>query len=95
MFDEGFEWDPNKELKNRRKHRVSFREAITVFFDERAIDLEDQLIDGEVRYVTIGMGGKGRVLVVCWCERGFIGGVIRIISARKATEREVGVYQKG
>ena len=28
-----FEWDPEKAQANRRKHKVSFEEAVTVFYD--------------------------------------------------------------
>ena len=35
-----FEWDPRKAAANAKKHGVSFDEARSVFFDERA-----QLID--------------------------------------------------
>ena len=28
---EGFEWDDEKALSNRRKHRINFRDAIQIF----------------------------------------------------------------
>ena len=36
-----FEWDPRKSAENQRKHGVSFEEAQPVFFDDRAILLDD------------------------------------------------------
>ncbi len=32
-----FEWDPNKNELNQKKHGISFEEAQTVFYDEYAI----------------------------------------------------------
>ena len=32
-----FEWDDNKNSSNIRKHKISFIEAKTVFFDENAL----------------------------------------------------------
>lgn len=39
-----FEWDDAKEAQNRRKHGVSFHEAMTVFTDERALLIDDLII---------------------------------------------------
>lgn len=87
-----FEWDPRKAAANRRKHKVSFDEARSVFFDERArlIDDPDHSEDEE-RFVLLGLSSSLRLLVVCHCYRGD-GGVIRIISARRATARESKFY---
>ncbi len=35
-----FEWDENKNRANQSKHKVSFEEAQTVFYDERALVIE-------------------------------------------------------
>jgi uncharacterized protein (DUF4415 family) len=59
-----FEWDPRKAAKNRQRHRVSFEEAETVFYDEQALVLEDPGPDDrEERFVIIGMSSAIRVLV--------------------------------
>jgi len=81
-----FEWDPNKAKKNIKKHRVSFNEAATVFGDPLSMTFfdPDHSID-ENRYITIGLSHLGRLLVVAHTDRD---DRIRIISARKATERE-------
>jgi hypothetical protein len=86
------DWDPRKAAANRRKHGVSFEEARTVFFDERGrlIDDPDHSEDEE-RFVLLGLSSSLRLLVVCHCYRGQ-GGVIRIISARRATARESKFY---
>ncbi|MEN8219080.1 MAG: BrnT family toxin, partial [Pseudomonadota bacterium] len=36
-----FVWDENKNLLNQKKHKVSFEEAKTVFFDENARLIHD------------------------------------------------------
>jgi len=82
------EWDPNKAAANWRKHRISFEEAKTVFYDDFALQFfDDEYPSGEERFIMLGMSSTGRVLVVCHCER-HAGEVIRIISARKATRAE-------
>jgi uncharacterized DUF497 family protein len=86
------EWDPRKAVANRRKHGVSFEEARTVFFDERGLLIDDpDHSEDEERFVLLGLSSSLRLLVVCHCYRGQ-GGVIRIISARRATARESKFY---
>lgn len=87
-----FEWDKRKAAANVKKHGVSFEEARSVFYDERAklIDDPDHSED-EDRFVLLGLSSALRLLVVCHCYRGD-GGVIRIISARKATAKETKSY---
>lgn len=36
-----FDWDPAKEVSNLQKHRVSFRQAATVFRDPRQVSIDD------------------------------------------------------
>ena len=87
-----FEWDERKSAVNQSKHGVSFEEARSVFFDERArlIDDPDHSEDEE-RFILLGLSSTLRLLVVCHCYRSE-GNVIRIISARKATARESKLY---
>lgn len=88
-----FEWDPRKAAANLRKHRVSFAEAKSVFYDEFAVQFfdEEHSIDEE-RFILLGMSSGAKLLLVCHCEREQET-VVRIISARKATKREGGFYQ--
>jgi len=81
-----FEWDREKAKKNLRKHRESFDEAMTVFYDPLSATFNDpdHSIDEE-RFITIGYSPHGRLLVVSHTERGK---TIRIISARSATAHE-------
>ncbi len=85
-----YEWDPNKEKSNFRKHGIKFADAVGVFEDENAITLEDDDAR-ESRFITIGMDFLNRILVVVYTFRNI---VIRIISARKATARERKIYEE-
>ena len=86
-----FEWDPDKDRENRKKHGVAFEEAATVFQAEGAcLELFDELhSNDEERFITMGPIQSGLILVV-WTERD--GGAIRLISARHATPRERDLY---
>ena len=86
-----FEWDPIKAAANVRRHGVQFSEALGVFSDDYAITITDDESDpNELRFVTLGVGIKGRVLVVVYCYRGEN---IRIISARNAGRLERENYE--
>ncbi len=41
MKSVNFSWDDRKNLANQKKHKVSFEEAQSVFFDEHAIEYYD------------------------------------------------------
>ena len=85
-----FEWDPRKAATNRRKHRVSFEEAATVFEDTRVVlFFDEEHSDREERYTALGLSDRGRLLVV---HHKYNGGTARIISARRATAGEARVY---
>ena len=88
MSDIQFKWDERKNRENQRKHKVSFEEAQTVFYDENALRYFDpDHSDDEDRFLMLGMSFALRVLVVCHCCRENES-VIRIISARKANKQE-------
>jgi uncharacterized protein len=81
-----FEWDRDKAEANLRKHRVSFDEATTIFFDPLSATIPDPDHSvGERRFVTIGSSSRGRLLVVAHTERG---STLRIITARLASAVE-------
>jgi len=89
-----FEWDASKEAQNRRKHSVSFEEARTIFADEHGRLIDDPEHSGdEDRFLLLGLSVRFRILVVSHCYRAS-DGVIRIVSARKATRRERGIYNE-
>ncbi len=62
-----FEWDPEKAAANASKHGVRFAEAFGVFDGDYAVTIRDNTSIGEERFVTIGEGVKGAVLVVVYC----------------------------
>ena len=88
-----FDWDPVKAATNIRRHKVSFEVAKTAFFDDFAVQFFDEEHSSyEERFLLLGMSSDARLLLVCHCERED-GNVIRIISARKATESEAQHYR--
>ena len=90
-----FEWDPDKDRENRRKHGISFDEARTVFFDDRAVEFyDDEHSASEHRFLLLGLSAKLRILMICHCLREG-GDLIRIISARRATRTEQRQYPWG
>jgi len=84
-----FEWDQDKDRKNRAKHGVAFADTFAVFEDPNALTIEDTE-HNEQRFVTIGVDCLGRVLVVAYTWRAER---IRIISARPANRTEVSHYE--
>ena len=89
-----FEWDENKNLINQKKHKISFEEAQTVFFDTEALIIDDpEHSMNEDRFIILGLSRKANLLVVCHCYRES-DTTIRIISARKATSTESKQYYK-
>lgn len=80
-----FQYDPNKAATNQRKHGVSFADAEGVLQDPFAVTVEDPDSEGERRFITVGLGSAGELLVVIYTERGT---ECRLISARRATRKE-------
>lgn len=86
-----FVWDENKNQLNITNHKISFLQAATVFNDPHGrVDYDEGHSDYEERFSIIGYNIEGKLLVVCHCIRE--GGVIRIISARKAEKVEIRKY---
>lgn len=87
-----FAWDEHKNEINQKKHKISFEEAKTVFYDEDALLIDDpEHSEEEERFIILGQSQKANLLVVCHCYR-TSDTVIRIISARKATKTESAQY---
>ncbi len=85
------EWDENKNLANKKNHKLSFEEAATVFYDPLEVDINDPDHSiTEKRFLSIGETDKGRLIVVSYTERG---NKIRIISARDPSPRERREYE--
>ncbi len=83
-------YDPTKAAANLKRHGVSFREAEAVLFDPMAVTTEDPDALGEHRYVTVGSGDNGQVLVVVYTEHD---DEYRLISARRPTRKERKTYE--
>ena len=89
-----FEWDKNKAQSNLEKHGVSFEEAMTVFYDERALEFFDKNnSEWEDRFLMLGLTTEFKLLLICHCYRDD-DNIIRIISARKATKNEAKNYKR-
>jgi uncharacterized protein len=93
-----FDWDAAKAAENVRKHRVKFEEACTIFADRSVLTLhDDQHSVQEDRWSSMGASTMGRILVVIhtWPEADASGDeLVRIISARRANQRERAVYSR-
>jgi uncharacterized DUF497 family protein len=85
-----FQFDPKKAASNLRRHGVSFADAEGVFLDPLAIHQPDPDAEGDERFIAVGSGSAGNVLVVVYTLRGE---EIRLISARRAARREVKDYE--
>ncbi|RTZ92359.1 MAG: BrnT family toxin [Deltaproteobacteria bacterium] len=87
-----FEWDDRKSEHNAKKHGITFQEAATVFYDEMAIEFyDDEHSEWEDRFLLLGLSEKLNLLLVCHSYKESEG-IIRIISARKATKNESKFY---
>ncbi len=88
-----FTWDARKDRLNRRKHGISFDVAMRIFDDPFHVTEQDREVGGESRWRTIGAVGQTVLLVAHTVEEQ--DDVVRIISARKATRAERGIYAEG
>ena len=85
-----FEWDEAKSEACAKARRFNFDYAAFAFTDPNRIVEPDSRHDyGKDRFRLIGMI-EGRLYVVIYTLRGTL---IRIISARKATQREIKRYE--
>ena len=86
------EYDPDKAAQNLINHDgVTFEEAKTVLLDPYALTREDNDIQYEQRFISLGMSESGRILVVVWTLRE---DEIRLISAWKANQPQRKRYEK-
>ena len=86
-----FEWDSNKEARNKTKHGVAFVEACTVFENPLSSTVPDpDHSEGGARFLTFGVSAEERPLVVAHAEHD---DRIRVISSRLMTRRERQAYE--
>jgi len=78
----------------RKKHGVSFDDAVTVFLDPNGLDGPDLQHSGsEIRFRRLGRAADQRVLMVVYTlRRNADAETIRLISARRASRRERSAY---
>jgi uncharacterized DUF497 family protein len=84
------EFDPKKAAANLKKHGVTFEEAASCLLDPLALARLDPDAKDELRLILLGMSQAGRLLTVCYTLRD--DETIRLISARRATRKEVAIY---
>ena len=88
-----FEWDDDKDRSNQLRHGLSFLEASELFAssDDYLAIFDEEHSEDEDRFIAIGPIARGVILVV---HTEPAEDVIRIISARPATHREVELYRR-
>lgn len=62
-------WDPGKNQTNKKKHKIGFEEAATVFYDPLSLTVDDpEHSEYERRLHIIGESNKGRLVLVRFSE---------------------------
>ena len=90
-----FRWDEAKASVNKRKHGITFSDAIHVFEDPFAFSEPDRIVEGEIRWQTIGLVADVILVLVAHTVEDESGEeLIRIISARRATRGERRRYEQ-
>jgi uncharacterized DUF497 family protein len=88
----GFDWDDGNLEKNWDLHRVPFWEAEEIFFNEPLVIMDDrEHSEPEACYLALGQTDSGRLLFISLTVRRSL---IRIISARDMTRKEVRTYEQ-
>jgi uncharacterized DUF497 family protein len=85
-----FEWDSQKAVVNLRKHKVAFRLACEAFFDPFVCYLDEEIVGSELRERIVGSTTTRVMLYIVYVMRD---NVIRIVSARPATNAERRIYE--
>jgi uncharacterized DUF497 family protein len=92
-----FEWDEIKASANVSKHGTSFELASTVFADPGLLTVADiEHGAAEERWLSVGFAGDGKMLVIAylWSESEPPITKVRLISARRATPKEIRQYEE-
>jgi uncharacterized DUF497 family protein len=84
------EFDPDKNEANLQKHGLDLADAELIDFDTSLTVLDGRQDYSGERYLTLGKIGR-RLHMLVWSERG---GVMRVISLRKANASEIKCYEK-
>jgi len=87
-----FEWDEAKNEINKRKHKIDFKDAVSVFADPSAHFEHDYMhSQNEDRFQVTGCMRTLTIAAVFFTDRQ---NVTRIISARRATKNEREKYER-
>ena len=90
-----FDWDEEKNESNRRKHGIWFEEAQSVFEDPHGrLFYDPEHSEDEARFILLGVSSAAKTLVVVHCYRE-TESLVRIISARRASKKELRFYEEG
>lgn len=86
-----FYWNDDKFELVYDSRKVDFDELISVFDDPRQVTNIDARFDyEELRFLTVGMSDKGRLLAVAWFETG--DDSLTIITAFKPSKKQIRGY---
>ena len=85
-----FEWDARKNIANRGKHGIDFKTAKALWLDDNRIEINAPHPVEERRILIAHLHGK--LWTAVYTIRGE--STIRLISVRRAREREVTLYEK-
>lgn len=85
-----FEWNPRKSSANKKKHGVSFEEAMNIWKDVH-IDVKNiAKSESEFRSATLGII-NGKIYVAIWTKRN---STLRLITVRKARKNEEKIFKE-
>lgn len=85
-----YEWDKTKAVINLRKHDVAFESMNGFVWDQAQVSIDSRRNYRESRLIAVSPIG-GRLHVLVFTQRGY---TVRVISLRKANEREISKYEK-
>jgi uncharacterized DUF497 family protein len=83
-------FDPAKNERNIQERGLSFEQTVDFEFEDALVEIDSRKEYGETRYVALGLY-QGRLHVICFTETA---DGIRVISFRKANDREVQRHAK-
>jgi len=86
-----FEYHEPKSSSNNDKHGIDFEEAQQIWGDRKRVEIPSSVTEDEKRFIVIGkIGAKHWSAVITYRND-----IIRIISVRRARDKEVKVYESG
>ena len=90
------QWDEGKNRRNLHKHGIGFSSAAELFYYPHLVRLDTREYYGEERWIGVGWIGPMIGVVVFTLSEGenLDAQVIRILSARKASRKEVALFEQ-